>query len=76
MRLKILKYVYHHFMEYGTQICRIPFNQIGTNLSEINNAFHNLESDGYIEMRSTAIGEAYVYLTDYCLSFCEQNFRL
>ncbi len=74
MRLKILKYAYQHYIEYGTQTCRIPFNKIGTSLLEVNNTFNNLESEGYIIIQSKAIGEAYIYLTDYGLLFCKQNF--
>lgn len=75
MRLQILKYAYQHYREHGTLISLIRFNQIGTNLLEINNAFDNLVSDGYIEIPSRAIGEAYVRLTDPGLSFCEQSFE-
>lgn len=76
MRLEILKYVYQHFLEKGTPICYVIFDQIDTNTLEVQNSLKNLEVEGYIETSRPSIGAIYARLTDYGLSFCEQSFSL
>lgn len=73
MRSQILKYAYTHYMEHETLTCYIPFNQIGSDLPAIINCLNNLESDGYISIKSRANGAYLIYLTDEGLSFCERT---
>lgn len=74
MRRKILMYAYNHYTNQETQMCYVPFNQIGTDSSTIINCFNNLEADGYISIKSRANAAYLICLTEKGLSFCEETF--
>lgn len=69
----ILRYAYNDYKTGITQ-SSIPYSEVSSSQSDSRNALDSLQSDGYIEILSLAIGCAIISLTEYGFSFCEQSF--
>lgn len=69
----ILRYAYSKY-KVGITKPTIPYSEVSSSQSDSRNALDSLQSDGYIEILSLAIGCAIISLTEYGFSFCEQSF--
>ena len=69
----ILQFIYKEYQN-GNGMAYVIFSNFSDNLLDMNIALENLMTDGYIEVPRPAIGSAYVKLTEYGISFCEEFF--
>ena len=69
----ILRYTYSQYKD-GITKPEVVYSKVSNSIAEARNALNYLQSNGYIEILSLAIGCAIIRLTEYGFSFCEQSY--
>ncbi len=70
----ILASAYQHYKQTTSLTYHVCLGATIEDRQKTLNILSHFETEGYIEIISLAIGEAYIKLTNYGLSYCEQNF--